>query len=139
MQTRKGKFFTLLSAAVLTALVIFLLATGATSAGARPQEITGASNHIITLDQATKYIGNYSAAPAFAIKGAYFDRSIFDKILAQTDCIGVRYYYGRKDDGTPCLVLVGVDGRGDDLTGGILGEDAIPCPPLCPPGSPLNK
>lgn len=139
MPTSKRKFFTLLSAAVLTALVLFLFATGATNAGARPQEITGSNNHVITLTQATKYIQNYSAAPTYAIKGAYFDRSIFDKILAQTDCVGIRYYYGRKDDGTPCIVLVGVDSKGSDLTAGILGDDAIPCPPLCPPFSPLNK
>ena len=139
MQTTKRKFFTLLSAAVLSALVLFLFSTGATNVGARPQEITGANNHVITLDQATKYIDKYKAAPTYAIKGAYFDRSIFDKILAQTDCVGIRYYYGRKDDGSPCLVLVGVDSKGGDMTGGILGEDAVPCPPLCPPGSPLNR
>jgi hypothetical protein len=139
MQTSRRKLFTLLSAAVLTVLVVSLLATGATNAGARPQEITGASNHIITLDQATKYIKNYSVAPTYAIKGAYFDKSIFEKILAQTDCVGIRYYYGRKDDGTPCIVLVGVDSKGSDIAAGILGDDAIPCPPLCPPFSPLTK
>lgn len=138
MQTRK-RFFTLLSLGILTALVVLLLSTGATTAGSQPQEYTGSTNHIVTLDQAVKFVSNYKAAPAFAVKGAYFDRSIFDKILAQTDCIGVRYYYGRKDDGTPCLVLVGVDSKGADITIGILGEDAILCPPMCPPASPLNK
>ena len=139
MQTSKRKFFTLLSAAVLTAFFVFLLAAGATNAGARPQEITGANNHVVTLEQATKFVKNYTAAPTFAVKGAYFDKGIFQKILAQTDCVGIRYYYGRKDDGAPCLVLVGVDSKGSDMTGGILGEDAVPCPPLCPPGSPLNR
>jgi len=139
MQTTKRKFFTLLSAAVLTALVVFLVATSATNAGARPQEITGANNHIITLDQAVKYVQNYAAAPKYAVKGGYFDRSIFDKILAQNGCIGVRCYYAQKDDGSPSLVLVGVDTQGKDMASGILGDDWVPCPPLCGIASPLVK
>jgi hypothetical protein len=139
MQTTKRKFFTLLSVALLAAFMAILFVTGATNAGARPQEITGERNHIVTLDQAVKYVQNYAAAPTFSIKGGYFDRGIFDKILAQTDCIGIRYYYGRKDDGSQVIVLTGVDSQGKDMTGGILGEDMIPCPPLCGQGSPLNR
>jgi hypothetical protein len=138
MQTSK-RLFTLLSVGLLTILLVLLGATGATPAGSQPQEYTGSTNHIVTLDQAVKFVSTYKLAPTFAVKGAYFDRSIFDKILAQKDCIGIRYYYGRKDDGTPCLVLVGVDSKGNDMTAGILGEDAILCPPLCPPASPLNQ
>jgi hypothetical protein len=139
MQTSKRKFFTLLSAAVLMALAVFLFATGATNAGARPQEVTGANNHIITLDQATKMIQNYAAAPRYSVKGGYFDRSIFDKILAQKDCIGVRCYYAQKDDGSPSIVLVGVDSQGKDIAAGVLGDDWIPCPPMCGIASPLYK
>jgi hypothetical protein len=138
MQTKKRKFFTLIAVAVLSVLATLLLTTGAKSIETR-QEITGAYNHVVTLDQAIKYVDNYAKAPKLSIKGGYFDRSIFDKILAQSGCIGVRFYYGQKDDGSPTIVLVGVDSKNQDLVGGILGEDIIPCPPMCPMISPLNK
>lgn len=138
MQTTRRNFFTLLTVAILSALVTLALTSSVPNAAAR-QEITGANNHIITLEQAVKYVENYAKAPAYSVKGGYFDRGIFEKILAQDGCLGIRCYYGRNDAGAPVIVLVGVDKQNSDMTGGILGEEYIPCPPLCPSGSALYK
>ncbi len=139
MKTKRLDFLKLMAVAIVSCVVTLFLVLGTSSLGARPPQYTGNENHIVTLDQAVKYIQNFKNFPATpSIKGAYFGRSAFDKILAQAGCIGIRYYYAKKDDGTPTLVLVGVDGSGNDITVGILIEDAFPCPPFCGGPSPLN-
>jgi hypothetical protein len=44
----------------------------------------------------------------------------------------LRIYQGRAADGTPALVLVGVDAKGNDMTQGTVLEYSFPCPPFCP-------
>jgi hypothetical protein len=99
-----------------------------------------AGNHVVTLDQAVRFIQNFKNSPtAPSIKGAYFSRDIFDQILAQPGCSGIRYYHAKKDDGTATIVLAGVDGAGNDMTHGVLGETGWPCPPLCGAPNELNR
>ena len=103
-------------------------------------QYTGSGNHVITIDQAAKFVQNFKQNPtAPTIKGGYFDRNIFDKILAQQGVVGIRYYYAAKDDSTPTLVLVGVDSTGNDMEQGIIGEWTAQCPPICPQPNRLNK
>lgn len=140
MKTKKRNLLTLVAVAVVSLLVTALLVLGAASVGAHPQKYTGTENHVITLDQAVKYVENFKNSPtAPTIKANYFGKSIFDKILSQPGCVGIRCYYGKNDDGTPNVVLVGVDGGGNDLTGGILGDIGFPCPPFCGAPNQLNK
>jgi hypothetical protein len=139
MKTRKPKFLTLTAIAFVGSLVM-LLVFGASGISARQQQFTGNENHLVTLDQAVKFVQNFKNFPTSpTIKGGYFGRNIFEKILAQPGCVGIRYYYAQKDDGSPTIVLVGVDGGGNDLTSGPLGETILPCPPFCAPPNPLNR
>ena len=140
MKTHKSNILTLTAVALVSSLVTLLLVFGTSSISARQQQLTGNENHLITLDQAVKYIQNYAFSPAApTTKGGLFARSAFDKILSQPGCIGIRYYYAKKDDGTATIVLVGVDSNGNDLTVGPMAEDPFPCPPYCGSPSPLNK
>ena len=140
MKTKRTEFLKFVAVAIVSCVVTLFLVLGTSSLRALPQQYSGQENHVITIDQATKFVQNFKMFPKTpTIKGAYFGRSIFDKILSQPGCVGVRYYYAQKDDGTPTLVLVGVDGGGNDLTGGPIGEESIPCPPFCGPPGPLNK
>lgn len=78
------------------------------------------------------------------VRAHYFGRDLFLKILAQAECSGMRIYYGLKDDGTKELMLVGVDGKGDNMLPGaggnaragdddnIIGDVSYPCPSVCP-------
>jgi hypothetical protein len=133
MKTNRSNLITLIAVAVVSSLVTLLLTVGASYVSARQQQqVTGNENHVITLDQAIKFVQNHQMSPRVpSIKGGYFGRSIFDKILAQSGCVGVRFYYAQKDDGTSTLVLVGVDNMSNDMTGGVLGDVVIPCPPYC--------
>ena len=104
------------------------------------QQFTGHENHSISLSDATTLTRNFRAtAPSNAVLCEFFGRDAVLGILNQTSAVGLRIYYGKKDDGTPVLVLVGVTAEGQDLTGGPLAEIGYPCPPICPGGSVLNQ
>jgi hypothetical protein len=100
----------------------------------------GTTNHIITLRQATQLIQNFKKNPtAPSTQGGYFGRNIFETILAQPGCIGIRYYYAADSTGSPTIVLVGVDSSGNDMEEATLGEFIFPCPPYCGSQDQLNK
>ena len=103
------------------------------------QQITNAlmnTNHQIDLTTATRLIKNHkdnqTVSSALAqIKGGFFARSAFDEILAQPGVAGIRYYYAQNDDGTPTIVLIGVNAQGQDMQTGKIMERALLCPPFC--------
>jgi hypothetical protein len=47
-------------------------------------------------------------------------------------------YYGLKADQTQCLVIVGVDSNGNDMTTGEIMEMGLPCPTRCSDDNALN-
>ncbi|MFL5740655.1 MAG: hypothetical protein ACJ75B_10590 [Flavisolibacter sp.] len=128
----------------------------------------------ITLDQAIKMTTLYRALrsklpdtgilpQSSLLLCETFSRDIFDFILAEPGCTGMRIYYGMSDDNKLKAIIVGINDKNEDIlpssapsavstatttstgdptsdpdpTGGI-GEDSNPCPPFCPPPSPLN-
>ncbi|MBI2429711.1 MAG: hypothetical protein HYV29_13130 [Ignavibacteriales bacterium] len=103
-------------------------------------QIPAKHDHEIPSDSAKKFIGNLKKdAMQMKLKGGMFSRDAFEKILAQKGVIGIRYYYAKMDDGTPTLVLVGVDSTGKDMTKGVMLERTYPCPPYCDDTSALSK
>jgi len=140
MQKIRLKFVTFAVAALVSSIALVFALSVKSDARTHSLEYTAAGDHVITLDQAVRYIQNFKNFPsAPSIKGGSFSRDIFDQILAQPGCSGIRYYYAKKDDGTPTIVLVGVDGGGNDMTAGILGDENIPCPPVCGSPNQLNR
>ena len=140
MQKTRSKFTTFTAIALGLSIAIFFLLVAARGVDDHRLLRSGPEDHVITLAQAVKLIENFKNAPsAPTIKGGYFSRSIFDKILSQPGCVGLRYYYAKKDDGTATLVLVGVDGGGNDMIQGVLGDEGWPCPPNCGAPNQLNK
>ena len=92
------------------------------------------TDHQVDLVTALRLINNRKSSltsSAAVVKGGFFARSAFDKILAQTGVVGIRFYYAQNDDGTPTLVLVGVDTKGQDIQTGLIMERALGCPPFC--------
>jgi len=86
----------------------------------------------ITLKEALDYIGQYRANPLdTSIKGWLFEASIYEAILNQAECSGVRNYLARTEAGELTLVLVGVTNEGRDITEGVIAEKGLPCPPYC--------
>ncbi len=141
MNKNKSNFVKLVAVAVVSSMVTFLLIVGVGTIGARQQQqVTGNENQSITLDQAVKYVQSYTMSPTSpTIKGGYFAKVGLEKILSQAGCVGIRYYYSKKDDGSSSLVVVGVDYNGTDLTAGPMIDNVFPCPPFCGAPSPLNK
>lgn len=72
-------------------------------------------------------------------KGGLFLRKELDELLAQPNCAGLRYYYGRNEKGEDTLILVGVDKDGNDQLQGVVMEDCFLCPPFCGTANSLNS
>ena len=137
MKTNSLKFRIITFVTAVAAVAAFTIGVAVNSAKA---QYTGNENHAITLDQAATYIQNFRKNPSVpSLKGGYFGRNIFEKILAQHGCVGIRYYYAATNEGSPTIVLVGVDSTGNDMEQGVIGEIAIPCPPFCSSPNQLNK
>ena len=81
-------------------------------------------------------------------KSIFFGRDIIERILAQTDCTGISFFFGLKHDSfaskeTVHLVLVGTKEDGkliwpetssgkDGNGGGAVADSGLSCPPYCP-------
>jgi len=96
------------------------------------------NNHDITLEQAQILTANFRQKNPGVVRGGKFDRDAFDEILAQSDCVGIRYYYGLDANDSPQLILVGVNSKGNDMIDDLLCEMSWPCPPTCGDPNVLN-
>lgn len=89
-------------------------------------------SHEVSLDSAKKYIQNLKKdAVQMKTQGGMFYRDVFDKMLSQKGLVGIRYYYAKMDDGTPTIVMIGVDSLGKDMSKAAIAEGTYPCPPYC--------
>lgn len=98
------------------------------------------NNQIISLDEASKLTNKYRAQAAKdAIKGGLFWKDYVQKLLDQPGCVALRYYHAQDEKGSPLIVLVGVDGDGNDIASGVLLEFGNLCPPICGIANQLNS
>ncbi|MCF8428821.1 MAG: hypothetical protein K9G64_01705 [Bacteroidia bacterium] len=102
---------------------------------------TGNEIHDISLQDAADLTKNYRdqfAVGVNYIKGEYFGKTALQSLLNQSNCVGARMYYGLKADQTQCLVIVGVDSDGNDLTECEIMENGFLCPSHCSSSNVLN-
>lgn len=101
---------------------------------------TGNEDHSISLPDASTMTQRFrnTITPGATI-AEYFGADAINNILAQTDCVGIRVYYGLDSANVPNLVILGVDTNGDDLYFGLLAENGKKCPPSCATGNLLNS
>lgn len=104
----------------------------------------------ISLQQAIDYTSRFRENPGPDMPySETFSAASVKALLEQNECKSFRIYLGRKTDNRICCVLVAADEKGQDILPplnpvssqedqGIILEDALQCPPLCPPPSPLN-
>jgi hypothetical protein len=97
-----------------------------------------ARDHRISLADAAALTKRYRDAKLSEQKSGAFDRDQVMKLLNQAGCVALRIHYGRNADGTPALVLTGVDADDNDLVGGTILELGWPCPPFCGGANALN-
>lgn len=127
----------------------------------RKPKLPPPSNHRVSLKQASRLTRNYRESIPAADKTGFFHKQAIVDLLKQPGVVGMRYYHGLDDKGVYHIVLVGVDREGRDIVeakGGRIAKAAdagaktamavtssavildnhYPCPPWCPPPSPLN-
>ena len=111
-----------------------------------------AQNHTITLATAAEYTrrhrnaggggGGVNATAKGGSKmepnGGAFHADQVLRLLQQPGCTALRIYRARSADGAATVVLVGVDGNGNDMTQGVLLQEWLPCPPFCGTSNELN-
>ena len=98
-----------------------------------------ARNHKVSLEAAAALTKGYrETAPKGTPLGSLFPRDVFERLLAQPGCAGIRMYYGRNERREHELLLVGVDAEGEDMTTGELFDFGLPCPPYCGEPNALN-
>ena len=106
----------------------------------RRRVFTGNEPHDISLADASRLTKRFRDSVAEdAIKGGFFGRLAFEKILVQDGCVGIRCYFAAFDDGSPTIVMTGVTREGNDIWDGVVNEDILPCPPYCGATNSLNS
>jgi len=101
---------------------------------------TGKEKHDISLHEASKLTRKFRRqASVQGVLGHFFGAEAIKRLLAQEGCVGIRVYHALQDDGTPALVLVGVDAQENDLANGEIVELGKPCPPFCGQANLLNS
>ncbi len=119
----------------------------------RPKPLPKPINQRIRLKTAIDLTKRYQRSAPASEKAGFFFASGLKDLLAQEGVYGMRIYHGLDKDGRYRMVLVGVDAKGEDITStrrvaksttaftasqeAVLLDGHIPCPPFCPPGSPL--
>src|SRR6266487_1896594 len=113
-------------------------------------------SHSISLQEAIEMTSRYRSQRETVLTPAHkgilltcetFNRSAFDALLAEPDCVGIRIYFGMAKDLTIKLIAVGLNEKDEDILPSAIStaeddktisENGLPCPPVCPPSSPLN-
>ena len=112
----------------------------AQQAGMAPPSAEAVALHSMSAPEAAELTQAFrdANAPGTVIAG-YFDRAVLDQVLSESGVAGLRIYQGINPDGSPALVVVGVDSQGDDLVEGTIAERHRPCPPFCGRSSALSQ
>lgn len=111
--------------------------------------------HSISLNEAIDLTSRFRAnRPSFMPICETFDRTSVLSMLNVSGADKLRVYMGEKSNGNVCTVLVAANAEGADILpsnenalpsaireeedDAVILEDAVRCPELCPPYSPLN-
>ncbi len=135
----KKSIFTSLLVCLICIFLVLSYSDIFTTENNQPFQLNGNEDHSISLSDAVELTGNFQkqATPEQVI-GGYFSREAVLSLLEQEGCIGIRYYYGLDNEGTPHIVLVGVNAEGNDMIDGLLRERSFKCPPFCADPNEIN-
>lgn len=97
-------------------------------------------DHRIAKSEAVKKTRRYKEKQAK--KDRYptlaFHAEAYKRILDQPGCVGVRSYPAEDEAGRVTMILVGVDGDGNDMVDGALENQPFECPEFCSDENELN-
>lgn len=99
----------------------------------------GTEGQAITLTAGAAMTADYrDNAGTGAIQGVFIGRDHIQDILDQTDCMGIRIYFGINADGENTVVLVGANASENDQLD-LIVNSGMPCPPTCGRSNDLNS
>jgi hypothetical protein len=100
----------------------------------------GSEGAFITLEEGSVMTASYrSTIQSGEVIGQFIGKDLIQDILAQNDCVGIRFYYAVDENGSKNLVCVGVDQNENDLIDGLIADRFNSCPPKCSKRNPLNS
>lgn len=91
-------------------------------------------DHLISEKEAASLVQNFRMkSRADDHHASAFNRSAFEKLLAQPGAQGIRIYRAQHADGSPTMVMVAVDAAGEDIQGpsAMYMQNTTDCPPFC--------
>ena len=99
------------------------------------------SGGLISEQKAKELIAEFAIKFPGEVVSSFIGAANVNNILEQEDCIGLRIYNGYDAvEKKISLVLVGVDKSDNDiLTGAIIYDKLITCPPICSTGILLSE
>lgn len=100
----------------------------------------GSEGEIISLKTGAEMTARFrkTIVPGDTI-GQYIGTDIIMRILAQENCVGIRFYYALDENNEKNIVCVGVDENENDLYEGLIADQLKKCPPFCSQINPLNS
>lgn len=102
----------------------------------RQKKFTRNEIHSVSVAEVIDFINNYRLHSGPGAKpGGFFDKRAIQTILQQPNAVGMRYYYGLKDNGLPVLVLVATNADRNDLIDGEPVKVSILNPPVSAQGT----
>lgn len=107
----------------------------------KQRQFTGKEAHRVSLEEARTLVRNFRVGISpDAVIGGFFGKDAILAMLARPDVVGIRAYFAQAADGSPALVLVGVNKQGEDIVEEPGPLDRwFPCPPFCPTDSELLR
>ena len=90
------------------------------------------TNHIVSLEHAASMTHAYQSAPEYTGKtiATKISASAYQEVINQPECKEIRTYFALDNDSLT-TVVVGVDALGNDITSGIILDNAEWCPDKC--------
>jgi hypothetical protein len=94
---------------------------------------------IISLEEGSTMTASFRSKFPDETKAVYYSADVYNDLLAQDGCVGIRIYNAIDEAGKMTNVLVGVDADGNDLFNGTLINRGILCPTHCSSKNKLNS
>lgn len=98
----------------------------------------GTEGAAININDAAALTANHRRTNPATTNAHFVGRDLIEQILAQSDCQGLRIYYGLDEKGERELVIVGADSNENDQLG-LIVDRCAKCPPRCGNQNRLNS
>ena len=79
------------------------------------EEYSGKEGRFVPLSLSKKWVANFRESNPEHTHAFYFGCELFENLLNEPGCVGIRINYAQDDDGSPKMVLIGVDKNGNNI------------------------